>query len=70
MAIHHLNYGIFLLAGLGAFFLFGKPTGCGLQAAAVVYGIGMALGAPHALPTPWWNFWSWLESSVSWPRYI
>ena len=23
--IHHLNYGIFLLAGLGAYFLFGKP---------------------------------------------
>ncbi len=41
--IHHLNYGIFLLAGLGAFFLFGKPQGRGLQAAAVVYGIGMAL---------------------------
>lgn len=41
--IHHLNYGIFLLAGLGAFFLFGKPEGRGLQAAAVVYGIGMAL---------------------------
>lgn len=41
--IHHLNYGIFLLAGLGALFLFGQPEGRGLQAAAVVYGIGMAL---------------------------
>ena len=41
--IHHLNYGIFLLAGLGAVFLFGKPAGRGLQAAAVMYGIGMAL---------------------------
>jgi hypothetical protein len=41
--IHHLNYGIFLLAGLGAFLLFDKPEGHGLQAAAVVYGIGMAL---------------------------
>jgi hypothetical protein len=41
--IHHLNYGIFLLAGLGAFLLFGKPEGRWLQAAAVVYGIGMAL---------------------------
>lgn len=41
--IHHLNYGIFLLAGLGAFMLFGKPVGRALQAAAVVYGIGMAL---------------------------
>ena len=41
--VHHLNYGIFLLAGLGAFFLFGKPEGRSLQAAAVVYGLGMAL---------------------------
>jgi len=41
--LHHLNYGIFLLAGLGAFFLFGKPEGRSLQAAAVVYGLGMAL---------------------------
>ncbi len=41
--IHHLNYGIFLLAGLGAFLLFGKPEGRGLHAAALVYGIGMAL---------------------------
>ncbi len=41
--IHHLNYGIFLLAGLGAFLLFGKPTGRSLQVAAVVYGVGMAL---------------------------
>lgn len=41
--IHHLNYGIFLLAGLGAFLLFDKPQGRGLQVAAVVYGVGMAL---------------------------
>jgi hypothetical protein len=41
--IHHLNYGIFLLAGLGAFFLFGKAEERSLQAAAVVYGVGMAL---------------------------
>lgn len=41
--IHHLNYGIFLLAGLGALFLFGRPEGRALQAAAVLYGIGMAL---------------------------
>jgi hypothetical protein len=31
--IHHLNYGIFLLAGLSASHLFRKPTGRGLQAA-------------------------------------
>lgn len=41
--IHHLNYGIFLLAGLGAILLFGRPEGRGLQAAAVAYGIGTAL---------------------------
>ncbi len=41
--IHHLNYGIFLLAGLGAFFLFGKPSGRNLKKAAVIYGVGMAL---------------------------
>ncbi len=41
--IHHLNYGIFLLAGLGAFLLFDKPQGRSLQIAAVVYGVGMAL---------------------------
>ncbi len=41
--IHHLNYGIFLLAGVGAFFLFGRPEGRSLHAAAVLYGIGMAL---------------------------
>ena len=39
--IHHLNYGIFLLAGVGAYLLFhpGPPV----PAAAVVYGIGLAL---------------------------
>lgn len=41
--IHHLNYGIFLLAGLGAFLLFGKPEGLSLEAAAVIYGVSMAL---------------------------
>jgi hypothetical protein len=41
--IHHLNYGIFLLAGLGAFLLFDKPQGRSLKVAAVVYGVGMAL---------------------------
>lgn len=41
--VHHLNYGIFLLAGLGAYFLFAKPEGRSLLGAAVVYGVGMAL---------------------------
>src|SRR5256885_7704292 len=39
--VHHLNYGIFLLAGVGAHLLFSPgPAG---PAAAVVYGIGLGL---------------------------
>jgi len=39
--VHHLNYGIFLLAGVGAYLLFSSgPAG---PAAAVVYGIGLGL---------------------------
>src|SRR5712692_1872226 len=39
--VHHLNYGIFLLAGVGAYLLFSSgPTA---PAAAVVYGIGLGL---------------------------
>jgi hypothetical protein len=41
--IHHLNYGIFLLSGLGAYLLFGHPEGRHLKTAAVLYGVGMAL---------------------------
>lgn len=41
--VHHLNYGIFLLAGVGAFLLFGKPAGGRLQVAAAAYAVGMAL---------------------------
>jgi hypothetical protein len=41
--IHHLNYGIFLLAGIGCYLLFGRPTGRKLKIAAGIYGIGMAL---------------------------
>lgn len=39
--IHHLNYGIFLLAGVGAYLLLhpGPPV----PAAALVYGVGLAL---------------------------
>ena len=39
--IHHLNYGIFLLAGVGAYLLFSsKPAA---PPAAVIYGIGLGL---------------------------
>lgn len=41
--IHHLNYGIFVLAGVGAYLLFLRPEGRRQTIAAVVYGIGMAL---------------------------
>ncbi|RJQ46127.1 MAG: hypothetical protein C4534_03205 [Gaiellales bacterium] len=41
--VHHLNYGIFLLAGVGGYLIFGRPGGVPLQAATIAYGIGMAL---------------------------
>ena len=41
--VHHLNYGIFLLCGVGAYLLFGQPTGKRLRLTAVGYGIGLAL---------------------------
>jgi hypothetical protein len=41
--VHHLNYGIFLLAGTGACLLFRRPQGRALSAAAVAYAIGLAL---------------------------
>ena len=41
--VHHLNYGIFLLAGVGAVLLFARPTGRWLTATAHGYGIGLAL---------------------------
>src|SRR5437879_10088580 len=39
--VHHLNYGIFLLAGVGAYLLF--SAGPAAPAAAVIYGIGLGL---------------------------
>jgi len=39
--VHHLNYGIFLLAGVGAYLLF--SPGPAASAAAVVYGVGLGL---------------------------
>ncbi len=41
--VHHLNYGIFLLAGVGAYLLFRIPSGRSLKGAALTYGIAMAL---------------------------
>ncbi len=41
--IHHLNYGIFLLSGVGAYLLFKRPDDQHLKLAAVIYGVGMAL---------------------------
>lgn len=41
--IHHLNYGIFLLSGVGAYLLFVRPTGLSENVACVSYGIGLGL---------------------------
>jgi hypothetical protein len=41
--VHHLNYGIFLLSGVGAYLLLARPDGRGLRIAAVAYGVGLGL---------------------------
>jgi hypothetical protein len=41
--VHHLNYGIFLLSAVGGYLLFARPAGRALRAAAVAYGVGLAL---------------------------
>jgi hypothetical protein len=41
--VHHLNLGIFLLSGVGAYLLFVRPTGRKANGAAVLYGVGLAL---------------------------
>ena len=41
--VHHLNYGIFLLAAVGAYTLMARPGPKGIRRAAFVYGIAMAL---------------------------
>jgi len=41
--VHHLNYGIFLLAGVGAFLLFSIRGTRELRIAALAYGVAMAL---------------------------
>lgn len=41
--LHHLNYGIFLLSGVGAYLLLGHPGPRALQRSAILYGVGLAL---------------------------
>jgi hypothetical protein len=41
--VHHLNYGIFLLAAVGGYVLFARPDGRVAEVAAVAYGIALAL---------------------------
>ena len=41
--VHHLNYGIFLLAASGAWLLFAQPSGRAATVVAIVYAVGLAL---------------------------
>lgn len=41
--VHHLNYGIFILSGVGAYLLFLRPDPRGFARAAALYGVGLAL---------------------------
>jgi hypothetical protein len=41
--VHHLNYGIFLLAASGAWLLFARPTGHAHTIVAIAYAVGLAL---------------------------
>jgi hypothetical protein len=41
--VHHLNYGIFLLAAVSGYLLFRTPTRGNSKIAAVMYGVAMAL---------------------------
>ena len=41
--VHHLNYGIFLLAGVGGYLLLRRPTGREADWTAYAYGFAMAL---------------------------
>jgi len=41
--VHHLNYGIFLLAAVGGYALFLSPTARASERAALVYGVALAL---------------------------
>jgi hypothetical protein len=41
--VHHLNYGIFLLAAVGGFGVFRRSTGRAAELTALLYGVAMAL---------------------------
>ena len=41
--VHHLNYGIFLLAAVGGYVLFARPDGRAAELAALAYGFALAL---------------------------
>jgi hypothetical protein len=41
--VHHLNYGIFLLAGVGAYLLVRRPAAREARIAALVYGVALGL---------------------------
>ena len=41
--VHHLNYGIFLLTGVGAYLLLGNPGRRALERIALAYGVGLGL---------------------------
>jgi hypothetical protein len=41
--VHHLNYGIFLLAVVGGFGVFRRPVGRPAEITALLYGVAMAL---------------------------
>ncbi len=41
--VHHLNYGIFLLAGVGAYLLLRRPSGRAARGAALAYGVALGL---------------------------
>ncbi|MGD0259320.1 MAG: hypothetical protein ABSD29_05775 [Verrucomicrobiota bacterium] len=41
--VHHLNYGIFLLAAVGGYALFARPVGRAAETAALAYGFALAL---------------------------
>ena len=41
--VHHLNYGIFMLAAVGGYSVFRRPAGRGAAVTALLYGVAMGL---------------------------